>query len=575
MRIRILLALAFFIAARAAPALAAGREAGKGAPASAGSPAVSDHGADREKLPALRIGMPLDDMMFAPHSMMEYVRPLMHMLEQKIGRRTEFVFVRSGPALVEAFRKGRVDLGAGDNTTYIRAREGAGVEPIFRMTVDGRETLRAAIYVRKDSDIQSLADLKGRTFAYTDEKSYQITDAVLRSANHHGLSGTRPYLCPTKAAAAQAVLLRQADAIAAGDYASRMEPYGTHFRAVAYSPPFPYPPVFARKDLDPKFRRQFFEAVRELSRQDLWRKANAWLGKVEVVPAKDQDYDVLRQWMREAEGARSKGTVPGCILRAGVALDDLFLAPHSMMEHLQPMIDTVEQSAGCRVEFVFFQTTDQLIKALNLGKVDIASGDEATYVLARAAAGVEPLFRAVINGRRTLRAVVLTRAESDIHSLSDLRDRVFAYTDKKSYSDYLFVDAAMRRVAPEGIAAAKQMKCPTKTSAVQAVLLNQADAVAASEDALRVEPYRSKMRAIAYSQPFVYPPVFARRDLDALLRKRIVSAVIQLSRTDLWRKINEPLGAVSIVPAADRDYDGLKQLYSHSLTGDSSKGRPR
>ena len=70
----------------------------------------------------------------------------------------------------EAFLEGRADAGFFGSFSYYLTHRKAGIEPIARpVWLDGSSTYSGYIFVRKDSGIKNVADMKGKSLALVDK----------------------------------------------------------------------------------------------------------------------------------------------------------------------------------------------------------------------------------------------------------------------------------------------------------------------------------------------------------------------------------------------------------------------
>lgn len=107
----------------------------------------------------------------------------------------------AGPPLLEALNAGSIDFGAtGDTPPLFAQAAGADLLYVAYQPVPGRSS---AILVRQDGPVRTLADLKGRTIAFT--KGSSAHNVAVRVVQHAGLQwgDVRPvFLAPSDAAAA-------------------------------------------------------------------------------------------------------------------------------------------------------------------------------------------------------------------------------------------------------------------------------------------------------------------------------------------------------------------------------------
>jgi phosphonate transport system substrate-binding protein len=135
-----LLAALAFVAAVAAPAVAAAQSAG-----------------------VLRVSAIPDE---APTELQRKFKPLGDYLKQETGLDVQFVPVTDYAAVVEGLATNKLDLAWLGGFTYVQARlrTNGGVVPIVQRAEDAKFTSRFIVPI--SSTAKTLADLKGKTFAF-------------------------------------------------------------------------------------------------------------------------------------------------------------------------------------------------------------------------------------------------------------------------------------------------------------------------------------------------------------------------------------------------------------------------
>lgn len=123
-------------------------------------------------------------------------RPLIARLEQVLGRRVDIVPTPSYSAVIEGVVNGGIDVAELGPVAYALARaRGAGVEPFasFRQregaTTDSAGAYRSLLITRRDSGLDTLARLRGRTLSLTDPAS--TSGAVLPRRSVEAQTGER------------------------------------------------------------------------------------------------------------------------------------------------------------------------------------------------------------------------------------------------------------------------------------------------------------------------------------------------------------------------------------------------
>jgi phosphonate transport system substrate-binding protein len=101
----------------------------------------------------------------APTELQRKFAPLGKYLEQRTGMKVQFIPVSDYAAVVQSLATGRIDLAWLGGFTYVQAKEATGgaAIPIVQREEDTRFTSK---FVTTNPAIKSLADLKGKTFAF-------------------------------------------------------------------------------------------------------------------------------------------------------------------------------------------------------------------------------------------------------------------------------------------------------------------------------------------------------------------------------------------------------------------------
>ena len=100
----------------------------------------------------------------APTELLRKFKPLGAYLEKELGMKVEFVPVADYPAVVEALATDRLDLAWLGGFTFVQVRLKTGnAIPLVQREQDAQFTSK---FISANPDVKSLADLKGKTFAF-------------------------------------------------------------------------------------------------------------------------------------------------------------------------------------------------------------------------------------------------------------------------------------------------------------------------------------------------------------------------------------------------------------------------
>ena len=205
-------------------------------------------------------------------------------------------------ATIEALRAGHVDVALLGPFSYVLATTVAPVEA-FAVTVTARSmqpSYQSIIIAAKDSNINSLADLKGKTFAFVDPGStsgFMVPSAAFIKA---GITPEKDFKQVMYSGGHDATIVAVGSGkVDAGSVADRIYERGcakgladcNKLKVIWTSPPIPNDPLLYRKtlseDMKKKIREAFF-SVKNLAFGEMGTVAR-------FDPASDKDYDPLRE----------------------------------------------------------------------------------------------------------------------------------------------------------------------------------------------------------------------------------------------------------------------------------------
>lgn len=241
-----------------------------------------------------------------PDQLLEDVKPVVAYLEGRLKMKIKPFVATDYAAVVEALRNNSADLGFMGPLQYVMAHEQAGAIPILGELYNGKATYTARIFVRKDSGIQSPADLRGKTIAFVDPLSssgyvYPLeifrTAGLVKSKDDAEKFFRKIYFAGGDEQAIRAVLNKFVDAAGIGQYAySLLRPEERDaIRFIAESAPIPSHCIVARKGLDAQTVANFQAALLVLnqgSNRALLKHLYNVDGYVKVTPA---DYAGVEQ----------------------------------------------------------------------------------------------------------------------------------------------------------------------------------------------------------------------------------------------------------------------------------------
>lgn len=246
---------------------------------------------------------------YNPMVMYRNYQPIMDYLTEKTPYRFELKLPKSYVDAVQMLKTGQVQIESLGDVTFFEANREFGAVPVVRpLNQYGNPDYRSVIIVREESPITTLADLRGKRFAFGNAHSTS-GNLIPRSylfANGITLFDFAAYEnLDSHDAVAKAVLKGKVDAGAVKDVvAYRYREHGLRF--IASSAPIPSVPIVVRPGADPKLVKAVREALLAINPRDpvMAQRMKEWDPEFRYgfVPAEFSDYAEIFRLMDAIPG---------------------------------------------------------------------------------------------------------------------------------------------------------------------------------------------------------------------------------------------------------------------------------
>ena len=223
-----------------------------------------------------------------------------------------------------------------------------------------------------------------------------------------------------------------------------------------------------------------------------------------------------------------------------------------------------EEQLGLTVSFVQRQTYREVVDLLLSGQLDAAWLCGYPYVAHRDK--FELLAVPVFEGEPSYQSYLIVPAGDDrTQSLTDLEQKVFAYSDPDSNSGYLYPQV---KLINEGIAPryffAKTFFTWSHREVVKAVAEGVAQGGAVDSYvwetlAINEPELTRRTRIVAKSPSFGFPPLVVKRDLDPSRAERLRQAFLSMDRDSRGKSLLKKLNLDAFVPGEDASYDSIAE----------------
>jgi phosphonate transport system substrate-binding protein len=236
--------------------------------------------------------------------------PLAEYLSEKIGTRIKLIIIPVFGNIVKNFDSAGMDGAFLESLTYALAHTKLGVEVLARPEdLNGVSTYRGLIFVRKESGIRTVRDIKGKTFAFVDKASTAGYLHPLVFLKEHGVNLYKKYLreiyyTGTYEDAIYDVLNRKADIGAAKNtvyerLASKDPRIKDELVILKQSPDFPENGLAVRKTLDSSLKKKLKDALLSMDSDPAGKVVIRNFGAKRFIETTDNDYLPIYKYTKE------------------------------------------------------------------------------------------------------------------------------------------------------------------------------------------------------------------------------------------------------------------------------------
>lgn len=233
--------------------------------------------------------------------------PIAKYVGEEVGTDTKLYTATDYSGIIEAMRSGEAEVAWLGPLSYVLAAQRAGAEAVaVQLTEEGTKnpTYHSFIITRKDSDVQGLEDLAGKSFAFVDPASTSGNLFPRQAFKEAGMDPDKDLGEATFAGGHDASALAAANgdvdagAVASTTYESMISEgilNENEVRIIWESDPIPESPIAVRGDMSREAKDKIQKAFVGMKPEDVGEEEISPDGAVGYVAAKDSDYDVIRK----------------------------------------------------------------------------------------------------------------------------------------------------------------------------------------------------------------------------------------------------------------------------------------
>jgi len=233
-------------------------------------------------------------------TLIQNAQPLKAYLERTLNKKIELIVTTDYSSMIEAMRFGRIEVAYFGPFSYVLAKSRApAIEPFAVGVERGAPTYNSVLIANATGDVKTLADIKGKPFAFGDQASTSSHLAprayLLKTAQLDGEKDYKPVFLGTHDAVARAV---QAGQVPAGALSKPIldtliakkiiDP--SKIVQIGLSDPIPNYPIVMQGNLTPALKESVRGAFLNMNDKEVLKSF-----RVEgFVATDDKSYDVLR-----------------------------------------------------------------------------------------------------------------------------------------------------------------------------------------------------------------------------------------------------------------------------------------
>lgn len=234
------------------------------------------------------------------------------------------------------------------------------------------------------------------------------------------------------------------------------------------------------------------------------------------------------------------------------------------INNTKPLSDAISAKLGVPVTLYVGTNYTATIEALQSGKIDIAFFGPFSYILAHSKYGAEAILRVLSSNdlKPTYNSLIITKPDSGIKTVADLKGHTFSFVDPASTSGYLVPSYVITQA---GLDPTKDLKNPifagNHVASLTAVLSGKVDAGAVASDTFAQQKDKGLYKdgdVTVISKSFDIPqgPLAVRKDLSTTDRKFIVDAFTSITDQTILQKA----GNGGYIVGKDTDYNDLRDV---------------
>ncbi len=242
------------------------------------------------------------------------------------------------------------------------------------------------------------------------------------------------------------------------------------------------------------------------------------------------------------------------------------LSPEETSKYYQDMFDYISVKIDAPVELVQRKTYQEVNDLVRRNSVDVAFICSLAYVEGNQQFGMELLVAPVVRGTQVYYSYIIVPKDSSATNLSDLKGKVFAYTDPLSNTGKLSPEYLLTKMGENPLNFfGMTFFTYSHDKSIQAVAEKMVDGAAV--DSL-VWDYKnatnakttSKTKIISKSSPYGMPPIVVSKDINPVLKEKLRKIFLEMHEDPAGQYILKRLNVDKFAQTEDQQYDSIREM---------------
>jgi phosphonate transport system substrate-binding protein len=245
-----------------------------------------------------------------------------------------------------------------------------------------------------------------------------------------------------------------------------------------------------------------------------------------------------------------------------------FVESGRLVKGMQLLSDELKKETGLSFTGDVPTSYAAVVEAMCADRVDVGWVSPLAYILAHEKCGADMSLVSVTRVGTHYWGVVVTRVDSPIQTIEDLKGKRFAWVDPGSTSGYLFPRSMMEAKGVTLDSLGQQVFAGGHDKVGVAVLQGQVDAGAMGKDAIpRLNSIQAdaeqQIRIIEQSEDIPNDGVAFRKGLPVDVVQKIREALLRISaREDGQKLFEEAIGTRGVAETTDAAYEPVRKAAS-------------